>query len=195
MATGPVVDNDRLWREIRSNLKAMNGLVVRVGIFGGRARGTGKSGTAIGTYAYFNHEGVRNSARARRLSYAEKTMPGDSVMVTDSTTGASAPAGWLIPPRPFMRVAFDENRSKYETMIDRLRVRAMRGKVQPRQALAEVGIEVRNDIVLTITRWTTPPNAPATIERKRSSGPLRDKLHMRRAVWHQIEPKTPTGDE
>jgi hypothetical protein len=92
-----------------------------------------------------------------------------------------------IPSRPFMRSTADSNADKYAAELQRLMERVIvTGKGTPVGALTRVGLMHRNDLIKAITSWTSPPNAPATIERKGTDAPLRDTGTMQRAIAVEV---------
>ncbi len=92
-----------------------------------------------------------------------------------------------IPSRPFMRSTADSNADKYSAEAQRQMERVVvTGKGTPAGALTKVGLMYRNDLIKAITTWTTPPNAPSTIARKRVDAPLRDTGTMQRAIAVEV---------
>jgi hypothetical protein len=87
-----------------------------------------------------------------------------------------------IPSRSFIRSTFDEQRKKYERMVDKaLRDAQLRGKPL-RGGFLRIGIVMHNDIKKKITALRVPVNAPSTIRAKKSSNPLIADGIMRGAI-------------
>lgn len=85
-----------------------------------------------------------------------------------------------IPPRAAFRFTADARMSEWE---DLLATRLWDG-VDPRDALVQTGGRMAADIQEAIDQWKNPPNAPATIARKRSKrdNPLVDSGDLLDAV-------------
>lgn len=92
-----------------------------------------------------------------------------------------------IPARPFMRHAFDTNKDKYVTLMHRFWGMVTDGTMSFQGLLYRVGLEMRNDIVRSITAAKTwaKPLAPGTIRAKKSTSPLIDTGAMRNTVWFE----------
>ena len=89
-----------------------------------------------------------------------------------------------IPSRPFMRTAAKDVEPRLRRLIaTRLDPKTM---VADEFLTNDIGETVAAEIRDQITRWSTPPNSPRTIEIKGSSNPLVDTSFMRRSVTHKI---------
>lgn len=95
-----------------------------------------------------------------------------------------------IPARSFLRSTTDENNG-WKKEIDQAYTDILEGKSTPINALTKVAVKATDDIVNKIDKGdpTWPPNAPGTIERKRSSRPLIDKGFLRKSIQYQFEVK------
>lgn len=93
------------------------------------------------------------------------------------------------PARPFMRTAFDENVTKYNTIIKTLLTKVIDGELRPLQMIDQVGILMVGDIKKKITDIRTPPNAQSTIDTKGFNNPLIRTGLMRNSVKHKIRVK------
>ena len=100
-----------------------------------------------------------------------------------------------IPERPALRNAMRANRSKYQRAI-KAEMRSLLKTIEAGGSIsgAKVGIMSRlgilgqGDVQSEITSLQSPPNAPSTIARKKSSNPLIETGQMRAAVsWQLIE--------
>lgn len=89
-----------------------------------------------------------------------------------------------IPPRPFFR-------NSVETMGDTIGG-LLRSALDPEKMIVnetlanQIGFEAGKIIQDEIVNLRTPPNAPATIARKKSSNPLIDTGFMHQSVHHQV---------
>lgn len=81
-----------------------------------------------------------------------------------------------IPPRAAFRVTADARADEWTELLADL----LWGGVAPRDALTQTGGQIVADIQESIDMWRNPPNAPATIRRKRSKrdNPLVDSGDM-----------------
>lgn len=90
--------------------------------------------------------------------------------------------GGFIPPRPFLSLAIEKNEAKwlriFESELDKGRTKE--------QALARVGQEMRNDIIRQIDANLPPPNAPATVQKKKSSHTLIDTGNLKRSTASEV---------
>lgn len=87
-----------------------------------------------------------------------------------------------IPPRPFFRNCYKE---KEEYWIKSFNDLLMSG-VGLLSSYKMTGEKIRGDLVMSITKFSNPPNAPSTIKKKGSSNPLIDTGQLRRSVNFQI---------
>lgn len=88
-----------------------------------------------------------------------------------------------IPPRPFFRNAIDENTPKWVDFLGRDLVNTNDAGI----SYNRLGEMARGDIVESITRLNTPPNAQRTIEQKGSSNPLIDTGFLRANVTFKVD--------
>lgn len=98
----------------------------------------------------------------------------------------------VIPSRPFMRTAFDENRGDIQADIDRQSARLTAGQVSAQTALTIIGQKHASRIQNTITgRDFLPRLSPETVKRKRGSEKtLVDTSAMVNAVKISVRSKT-----
>lgn len=80
-----------------------------------------------------------------------------------------------IPARPFFSTAMDQNGPAHAALLERQLGRVIASGANPDAALFALGVKVRSDVMRSIRDWTTPPNAPSTVERKGENNPLVDK--------------------
>jgi hypothetical protein len=95
-----------------------------------------------------------------------------------------------IPERSFMRSAVDDNRDKYNALIEKIVIMIYRGEWDLIHGLEVLGLRVETDIKKRITDLRVPPNAPSTIKKKGSSNPLIDSGAMRAAVRYVVNQGT-----
>lgn len=95
-----------------------------------------------------------------------------------------------IPARSFLRSTTDENNG-WKKEIDQAYIDILEGKSTSINALTKVAVKATDDIVTKIDKGdpSWPPNAPGTIERKRSSRPLIDTGFLRKSIQYQFEVK------
>lgn len=93
-----------------------------------------------------------------------------------------------VPPRPMLRLTFDEGRAEIDAFIDKELGRVMTGEQQARRALNRIGLKGVAMLQAKIRKspaWAEAL-APATIEAKGSSKPLIDTAAMLNAVTWAI---------
>lgn len=91
-----------------------------------------------------------------------------------------------IPARPFIRTALIKNTDKYRSMILSRIGLIIDGNSTARILLNQLGAVAVSDIRREMIGWSTPGNAPATIERKGTNNPLVDKGILSRAVTYKV---------
>lgn len=161
-----VIDRDRGWREFRNQMEAVKGAHVKIGVtasVGGalkEERGSeGKSKAKAPTLAqvgWWNEFGAEDKAR-----------------------------NWFIPERSFIRSTHDENRQKIRLFKRRLAKQIAKG-MEIETALKILGEWMQAKQIQKIDRLRTPPNAPSTIRRKKSSNPLVDIGQMKQNIRYQV---------
>lgn len=87
-----------------------------------------------------------------------------------------------IPSRPFFRTAISSNQSKWVGFLKQNLVSTKNLEL----SLNRVGELGRGDIVASIMKTNTPPNAEVTIKQKGSSKPLVDTGLMRSSVNFKV---------
>jgi len=94
-----------------------------------------------------------------------------------------------IPSRPFMRNSMRKNKKNMRKQLRRVAKSELKGK-SPRIQIMRLGMMAQNWIRREITDLRTPPNAPLTIARKRSSNPLIDTGRMRQEIQFRVLDKS-----
>ncbi len=91
-----------------------------------------------------------------------------------------------IPPRPFMRTMARTYSPRWGALLaSALQVT----ELDSEKALGIVAEKLKDQMVETIVKFDTPPNADATIEKKGFDDPLIDSGHMMRSVEAKVEMK------
>ncbi len=89
-----------------------------------------------------------------------------------------------IPERPFFRIATRKVSGK---LID-----IMTRTIDPENMIVDssiagkLGVTFQNEVQLSITNLTTPPNSPVTIAKKKKSNPLINSGDMRKSVTYKV---------
>lgn len=92
------------------------------------------------------------------------------------------------PPRPFLRMAVDENQDEINAKCERQAKRIAQG-ASAEECLNQLGIFGKKLVQKKIREGTFIPNAPSTIKAKGSEKPLINTGHMRRSVNYVIKKK------
>jgi hypothetical protein len=92
-----------------------------------------------------------------------------------------------IPPRPFIRGAYDSQTRELGRFKDRLMSQVLAGRVDTERALKILGEHHKGQIQKYMTALDDPPNAPATIEAKGSSNPLVEHGQLRRSIDWELD--------
>jgi hypothetical protein len=87
-----------------------------------------------------------------------------------------------IPPRPFTRKAFDNNKSNLKKKAKELYIKVADGKITAKKAIQELGVYHETQIKKSIRNGNWTANAPITIKRKKSDRPLIDTGEMLNSV-------------
>jgi hypothetical protein len=87
-----------------------------------------------------------------------------------------------IPQRSFIRAWFDESQAFIAETLQSQMALVVAGKLTAEKAGERIALAFEGSVKQRIARGIPPPNAPATIEAKRSSKPLIDTGQLRNAV-------------
>lgn len=88
-----------------------------------------------------------------------------------------------IPPRPFFRLAVDNNNHKWISIYKQ----QIQTTNDIKRSLSKVGVIASNDIKKSLTALREPPNAISTIKAKGSSNPLIDTGTLRNSInWSVV---------
>lgn len=96
--------------------------------------------------------------------------------------------GGHVPERSFMRSTFDQTVNKLVKMRAQIVSGVYDGRFPASRGAGFLGEQHQQDIQRTITSHPPPPNAPATVKRKKSSGTLVDQGLMRQTVRWVAKP-------
>jgi hypothetical protein len=89
-----------------------------------------------------------------------------------------------IPPRPFFRTMIKQESVHWGSDVAAL-LKAHNGDAQA--TLADMGMEIKAELQMSINGWMSPPNAPSTIARKGFNKPLIDTGLMRDSVDYLVK--------
>jgi len=97
----------------------------------------------------------------------------------------------VIPPRPFMEMAFVENHNKWAKYIQQESARQLKknGNIDCNSILVAVGEMMQAAIRGSIVNGNFTPNAPSTIAKKGKDTVLRDSVRMLNSVNYQVVKK------
>ncbi len=90
-----------------------------------------------------------------------------------------------IPERSYLRSTTDEERNKVNRVVDKELDKIHLGTSTVEQSLGLVGEYMASKVRNKIVAIQNPPNAPATIARKKSSNPLIDTGQLRQNISHE----------
>lgn len=88
------------------------------------------------------------------------------------------------PERSFMRTTYDERRATVTRLMESEKDKILRGASTTARSLALVGEYFQGQVQKKIRSNVPPPNAPATVRKKKSSTTLIDTAQMLGAVRH-----------
>lgn len=91
-----------------------------------------------------------------------------------------------IPARPFLQNAVDQNQAEILKRLKGSLKLISEGQVSPETQLNRIGAYLVGLVQREITDLRTPPNAPATIRKKKSDNPLIDTGRLRQSVTFEI---------
>lgn len=169
MAKRPrVIDKDRGWREFRAKMESIKGAHVKVGVTAAIGKQDKESRDELTSKATTKAPTLVQVAWWNEFGAEDKKRPN-----------------WSIPERSFIRSTHDENRQKLIALKRRLAIRMTKG-LSIKTALTLLGEWMQAKQVQKINRLRTPPNAPSTISRKKSSNPLVDIGQLKQSMRYQV---------
>ena len=97
--------------------------------------------------------------------------------------------GAKVPARPFFKLAWNKNESKYKRVLSSfVNNVVIKRAVTSDEFFGRLGVKVQKDIRKEIRDLREPPNAPYTIAKKGSDNPLIDTKHMLNSVaWELVD--------
>ncbi len=110
---------------------------------------------------------------------------GDSTMVVIAASNEYGTSDGHIPSRPFLRTAL--RHSSLVPFVRRQALAYFRGSQELDKALSLIGIYMTSLIQKQIGSNMPPPNAPATIAKKKSSATLIDTGRLRQSISWEIK--------
>jgi hypothetical protein len=90
------------------------------------------------------------------------------------------------PERSFLRSWEKENRTEIVERIGKATVDVLDGKQTIFRTFGQLGVWAVRGVQRNIRDIDTPPNAPSTIKRKKSSNPLIDSGRMRQSIEYEV---------
>lgn len=91
-----------------------------------------------------------------------------------------------IPPRPFMRNAFEKGKKRWHKHIRENLDPTLSGKKPLKQTMQEVAADIQAELIRSIDSQIPPPNAPETIKRKGSDHTLIDTGTLRSSIHNEV---------
>jgi len=170
-----VIDIDKGWKQILKDALKMKSVQLKVGLFG-----EGNSPQNNLAYRGVVHEfgipeGIRITPKMRGFLHFI------GIHVSPNTQRI------YIPERPFMREAYDGNKSELERAVDKWYTDLIEGRITLKVFLDKIGILHTDHIKKAIQSGSFKPLHPVTILRKGSSKPLIDQGEMIGSVKHKVE--------
>lgn len=200
------------WPRVVEQLKILNHSKVRVGFFG-----DGESGETLLTIVRANEYGAEISPKKGKFLTIPTSAVPRGVKSPKGISGLFRPKnadGSLqkrlvkrvkkgakyelvtyyylvthvsIPPRPFIRNAWNANKYNYERIIMNGVKSIIFNGVTAKSVLDQLGATAAADIQRSSIALRKPANAPATIDRKRSTNPLVDTGELQRMVTYKVD--------
>lgn len=91
-----------------------------------------------------------------------------------------------IPERSFLRTTFDEKNEEWVIFFKSQLKQVLRFQMDVQTLFNRLGARMVGDIQKKITNLDAPPNAPSTINKKKSSNPLIDTGGLRMRVTYKV---------
>lgn len=87
-----------------------------------------------------------------------------------------------IKPRPFLRQTLHHHEKEWTNLLKECTYEIMMGRLTAKETQAKIGNRMVKDIKETLTKMSSPKNAPLTEERKGFNDPLIDKGQLRKSI-------------
>lgn len=91
-----------------------------------------------------------------------------------------------IPERSFLRSTIKKNNEKYKRLFKSISKKLIDNPQDYIKLMSKIGTIAQGDVQNTIRDLKEPPNAPATIARKKSDNPLVDTGQLGSSIVYQI---------
>lgn len=156
-----VEKNDKLWKQMKKRLTAIDGIEARVGWFTGQNYGPENQNLPIAMVAMWNEEGHRNGG------------------MFDGTS---------TPSRPFIRsffIGLKKSKAFQDFMAHEIK-HYIEGGGTSRHLAQRVGRFVQRGIQETVKKWSYRPNSPVTVALKGFNNPLVETGTMAKSVSVKI---------
>lgn len=158
-----ITDNDSSIKRLLKDSKKMRGAHVRVGY---------PAGAAV--------------APPQKGGSKHKPVVALSEIATIAVTHEKGSISKNIPPRPTIGPTIDNKQKKILKLKRKLANEILSGRMSPDAAMNILGVFLEKEIKRAITLLRTPPLAPETIKRKKSTNPLIDRNQMRGSVTYTV---------
>lgn len=87
-----------------------------------------------------------------------------------------------IPSRPFFRQTIQEQKKNWSVLM----MDGIAAGYDLEKCFGLVGTQMQGDVQMSITQWTSPPNAPSTVAKKGFQKPLIETSLMRDSIKYEI---------
>ncbi len=101
--------------------------------------------------------------------------------------GVTKPHEINIPARSFIRSTVDENRAKYERLVEKSWNAILDGNTDAKQALVTIGFVVETDVRNKVRNLQDPANAASTVRAKGSENPLVDTGTLLNSIRYVVK--------
>jgi len=112
-----------------------------------------------------------------------KPVAGEDSILSQAQVAAFNEFG--TPERPFMRLAFDTNKTEISSFVLKTQRAVIDGNINVKQGLKRNGAFIKSLIQKMIVDLQEPPNSPETVLRKGFNDPLIDTKQMLNGVDHK----------
>lgn len=128
-----------------------------------------------------------NHLRVRVGIFGDAGSEGDITIAEVANINEFGTRNGHVPERSFVRSTYSEKIGEWSNFARRLTGQVATGTITAEEAYSKMGARMARDIKRKVTTLSSPPNAPATIEKKGSANPLIDTGHMREAITWRVD--------
>lgn len=171
-ATHKLIVKDTGWDEIVKEHKKLDGVKVKVGLFG-----SGDPDSNLAARGAIQTFGAKITITDKMRGYLHFI----GIHVKKTTTQI------IIPKRPFMQNAMDMNEANLLDFIKKQYILFLNDKINLNMFLNRIGLKHTDQIKLSIKRGNYAKLHPVTTARKGSSKPLIDSGEMLQGVKHKVD--------